>query len=167
MQKLIENQHNIPKEDLRYGLRTSASAGCGWIAVYNALELLGYHMEPKELIRALEHQAPLVNGSFGTMLWSPAAVLRRWGFPVRLLVKREQFDGAAKQAPVCILFYRWRKGLKFGAHFVALQHTEQGFVGYNTYKNSRGPDFYGPSLEEWLKKRGYFGAVLTTVQELR
>ena len=167
MQKLIDNQHRLPAEARRYGLRSSAVTGCGWVAIYNALELMGYHMEPQELIRFLEHQAPGVNGNFGTMLWSPAACLHRWGFPTGVTVRRERFDEAAKDAAVCILFYRWRNGMKFGAHFVALHHTPEGFVGYNTFRNSVGPDRYGPSLEQWLRRRHYFGAVLTTVQPLK
>jgi hypothetical protein len=55
--------------------------------------------------------------------------------------------------------------MKIGAHFVALHKTDRGFVGYNTYKNSTGPDFYGESLEKFLKKRGYFGCVLAGISE--
>ena len=41
MGELILNQTQIPKEQWRYGLRSSAKTGCGWIALYNALILLG------------------------------------------------------------------------------------------------------------------------------
>ena len=41
MKDLIYCQHDIPKDELRYGLRTSAATGCGWIATYNALRILG------------------------------------------------------------------------------------------------------------------------------
>ena len=40
--ELIYNQNDIPKGQYRYGLRSSASVGCGWIATYNALTLMGY-----------------------------------------------------------------------------------------------------------------------------
>ena len=55
--------------------------------------------------------------------------------------------------------------MKLGAHFVALHRTQQGIVGYNTYKNSTGPDLYGESLAEFLKQKGYFGAVLMGISE--
>ncbi len=166
MPQLIFNQHQIPKNQLRYGLRASAAVGCGWIATYNALALMGYCAEPQDLIRFYEHQLPLIHGTFGTSFWGPAACLRQWGFPVRVVLHREQFDEAAKNAPVCILFYRWHDRHRLGAHFVALQHTEQGFVGYNTYRSSVGPDCYGASLESFLRRKKYFGAVLITVQDL-
>ena len=50
-----------------------------------------------------------------------------------------------------------------GAHFAALHHTEKGFIGYNTYRNSTGADNYGSSLVDFLRKRKYFGAVLLAI----
>lgn len=159
MDKLIYNQRHVPG---RYGLRPSAQTGCGWIAAHNALLLLGGRVDTQALIRYFEWQLPLVHGNAGTSLWGPALCFRKWGFPVKMAVR--DFDRAALEGDVCILFYRWRSGIKIGAHFVALHHTDRGFVGYNTYKNSTGPDLYGESLEEFLKKHGYFGAVLTVIR---
>ena len=167
MDDLICNQTRIPKDRWRYGLRSGAKTGCGWIAVYNALRLMGYRAKPEGLIRYFLRQFPLIHGTFGTSLWGPAQYFRRWGFPVRLIFRRSRFDEAARQADVCVLFYRWRRGWRFGAHFVALRHTPEGFVGYNTYTNSEGPDFYGASLDAFLRKQGYFCAVLTEIHRKR
>ena len=164
---MIYNQRKIPKEQWRYGLRSSAAVGCGWIATYNALRVLGYRAEPEKLIQYFEWQLPLIHGNAGTSFWGPALYFRRWGFPVKMTVKREKLDEAAKEADVCILFYRWRKGLKFGAHFVALEHTENGFTGYNTFRSSTGPDHYGDSLEAFLKKLHYSGTVLFGIRDKR
>ena len=48
---LIYCQRDIPKKQWRYGFRSSAATGCGWIATYNALQLMGYRAEPEKLIR--------------------------------------------------------------------------------------------------------------------
>ena len=160
---MICNQNDIPKEVHRYGLRSSAATGCGWIATCNALELMGRKTDIDELIRYYEWQLPVIHGNAGTSFWGPAVCFKSWGFPVDMVVDRKRFDGAAKAADACILFYRWRKGMKIGAHFVALHHTESGFVGYNTYRNSTGPDAYGESLDEFLKEKGYFGCVLLAI----
>lgn len=165
MDDLIYNQHRIPKEQWRYGLRSSASTGCGWIATYNALWLMGYRARPEDLIRYYEHQVPLINGNAGTVLLGPAWCFRKWGFPVKTVIDRTKFDEEVKNADVCILFYRWVKKYKYGAHFVALHHTEDGFVGYNTYRTSTGPDRYGPSLVAFLKEKKYFGAVLFAIHK--
>ena len=164
MNDLIYNQRNIPKEEHRYGLRASANVGCGWVATYNALCLLGYHTDVDELIRYYEWQLPLIHGNAGTSFWGPAVCFRQWGFPVEVVVNRQRFDEAAKGADVCVLFYRWRNKYKLGAHFVALHHTDRGFVGYNTYRNSTGPDAYGESLDGFLRQKNYFGAVLIAIR---
>ena len=165
MNALIYNQNHIPKNEYRYGLRASADTGCGWVATHNALCLMGYQTDVKELIRYYEWQLPLVHGNAGTSFWAPAVCFRNWGFQVKIHLDRKKFDRAAKEADACILFYRWQKKLRLGAHFVALHHTGQGFVGYNTYRNSTGPDLYGESLEGFLEQKKYFGCVLIAIQK--
>ena len=167
MADLIYNQKKIPKDQWRYGFRSSAATGCGWIATYNALQLMGYSINIEKLIRSYEWQFPLVHGNAGTSLWGPALRFHQWGFPVKMAIQRKDFDRVAKESDVCILFYRWHKKWKLGAHFVALHHTDRGFVGYNTFTTSTGPDLYGNSLEEFLKKQGYFGAVLIGIRNKR
>ncbi len=163
MNGLIYNQNDIPKDVYRYGFRASADVGCGWVATHNALHLLGRKTNIQELIRYFEWQLPLIHGNAGTSFWGPGVCFQKWGYRVKTILDRKKFDEAAKAADVCILFYRWHKKYKLGAHFVALRHTEAGFVGYNTYRNSTGPDVYGESLDEFLKQRGYFGCVLTAI----
>ena len=164
MPDLIYNQHQIPKDQWRYGFRSSAATGCGWIATYNALRLMGYRVKIEDLIHYYEHQLPLIHGNVGTTFWAPAICFKQWGFPVEMCIKQGNFDAVVKHSDVCLLFYRWRKGYRLGAHFAAFQHTEDGFVGCNTFKNSTGPDRWGPSVSAFLKGRRYFGAVLICIQ---
>ena len=164
MDDLIYNQHNIPADKWRYGFRTSAATGCGWIATYNALRLMGYGVDIQELITWYERALPLIHGNAGTTIPAPAIRFHQWGFPVQVVLNPKKFDGAAQNADVCLMFYRWRRGWRFGAHFVALRYTEKGFVGYNTYTSSDGPDFYGQSLDGWLREKGYFLPSLTVIR---
>lgn len=165
MKDMILNQTKIPTKQWRYSFRASAATGCGWIATYNALRLMGYRAEPEALIRYYERQLPLIHGNAGTSLWGPAVCFQQWGFPVKLTAKRRDFDAMAKESDACILFYRWHIKWKLGAHFVALHHTKDGFVGYNTFRTSSGPDPYGESLDAFLRERGYFGCVLIGIQK--
>ena len=167
MKDMIYCQKDIPKEQWRYGFRASAATGCGWIATYNALRLLGYRAEPENLIRMYERMLPIVHGNAGTSILAPALAFRNWGFPVRVVWDRKKFDEAAGKSDVCIVFYYWRRKWKLGAHFVTVQHQDGHFVGYNTYSNSRGPDDWTQSVEEFLKKKKYFGAVLIGIKDKR
>jgi len=167
MDDLIYNQTKVPKEKWRYGLRSTAAVGCGWIATYNALRLMGYRAEPEDLIRYYERQLPLIHGNAGTSIWGPALCFTQWGFPVKIAVKRAEFDGLARESDVCIIFYRWHRKIRFGAHFVTLKKVDGGFRGYNTFKNSRGPDDWGDSIDGFLKKQKYYGAVLIGIKDKR
>ena len=167
MDDLIYNQHALPKEEFRYGLRSSADTGCGWIATYNALRLMGYRTNIRELIRYYEWQLPLIHGNAGTSFWSPAVCFQHWGFPVRVVTDRKRYDEAAKASDVCIVFYYWRKKWKIGAHFVTVQYRDGRFVGYNTYNNSKGPDDWSDSIDGFLKQKKYFGTVLICINDKR
>ena len=160
MEDLIFCQRDIPKEQWRYGFRTSADTGCGWIATYNALKLLGKEADPEALIQFYQRQLPLIHGNLGTTILAPALYFKKKGYLVDWTSCYDRFDEMAKKSDACILFYRWRNKWKFGAHFAAMHHTQSGFIGYNTYLNSKGPDHYGQNLEAYLKRRKLFGAVL-------
>lgn len=162
---LIYCQRDIPKEQWRYGLRSSAATGCGWIACFNALKLMGYEAKPEDLIRYFERQLPLIHGNCGTSILGPAVLFKQMGFPVKVTAKRMELDEAAKEGDVNILFYRWRKGIKFGAHFVTVRYRDGKFIGYNTFRNSRGPDDYGESLQWFLLQKGYFHPVLISISK--
>ena len=167
MDSIIYNQKHIPKDQYRYGFRSSAATGCGWIATYNALHLMGYKPKQEELIRYYERQFPLLHGNAGTLAQGPAIFFQKHGFSVETLSVTEKFDTAAKNADVCILFYYWQKKLKFGAHFVTVQYKDGKFTGYNTYKNSAGPDPYGESLEGYIKQRKFHLPFLIAIKDKR
>ncbi len=164
MKDLIYNQRAIPRSQWRYGFRSSADTGCGWIAVYNALRLMGYRTDIEALIRYCEWQLPLIHGNAGTSFWGPALCFRKWGFPVEVCFSSRRFDAVLEEHDVGILFYHWRKKHRLGAHFVALHRQNGHILGYNTFRNSTGPDRLGDSLEAFLKKQGYWGCVLIGIR---
>ena len=162
---LIYNQRQIPRDKWRYGLRSSAATGCGWIATWNALQLLGCKTDIDELIRYYEWQLPLIHGNAGTSFWGPAACFKHWGFPVEVCADRRKFDALAGRSDVCILFYHWHRGCRLGAHFIALHRTSDSFVSYNTYRSSTGPDSLGSSLQAHIQSSGWFGCVLMGIRK--
>lgn len=167
MTDLIYNQKKIPKNKWRYGFRSSAATGCGWIAVYNALRLMNYRAKPEDLIRYFSRQLPLIHGNAGTTILGPAVFFLQKGFGVRLCARRGQFDRRMEVCDVAILFYRWRRKWKFGAHFVTVRRVGKELLGYNTFTTSDGPDRYGESLEAFLKRQKYFTPVLICIRDKR
>ena len=165
MKDMIYCQRDIPKDQWRYGLRTSSATGCGWIATYNALRLMGYNAKPERLIQRYEQMLPLVHGNAGTFLYAPAQFFRKEGFFVNTTRDRKKFDTLGKNSDVCILYFWWKRKYRIGAHFVAVHHTDKGFVGYNTYRKSTGPDYYGHSLDGFLKEKGYFAPMLIGIKD--
>jgi hypothetical protein len=165
MKELIYCQRDIPKAQWRYGLRSSAATGCGWIATHNALHLLGKEANPEELIRFYERQLPMIHGNFGTTILAPMFYFKKLGYRVDWTSRYDRFDNMVNAADVCILFYRWHQKWSLGSHFVALHRTEQGILAYNTYRNSKGPDRYGECLARFLKEKKYFGAVLFGIRK--
>ena len=165
MNDFIYNQRQIPKDQWRYGLRSSAATGCGWIATYNALRLLGYKADPEELIRYYEFHFPVINGNFGTFITEPVIFFRKKGFNVRTSVKLSEFDDIVKNSGACILFFFWMRKGRFGGHYVTVHYEDGRFIGYNTFSNSAGPDNYGKSLSEFIKKRKYFGCMLISINK--
>lgn len=163
MKELIFNQREIPAGKWRYGLRASAATGCGWVAAYNALLLLGEDARPEELIRTLKRMLPLINGNMGTFILSLTAFFRRRGYKTRLVWKRGRFDAAAQSSAVCILFFCWKRKFRFGSHYAALQYQNGRFMGCNTFITSHGPDDYGTSLTAFLKQQGFFLPVLILI----
>ena len=167
MNDLICNQRKIPKEQWRYGFRTSAATGCGWIATYNALRLMDYYAKPEDLIRYYERQLPLIHGNAGTSIPGPAVFFIQQGFDVKMSAKRAEFDQLVKESDVCILFYRWRRQWKMGAHCVTVTYADGKFTGYNTYKTSDGPDHYGESLEDYIRQHKFYAPFLIAIKDKR
>ena len=165
MKDLIFDQNDIPKDKWRYGLRPSAATGCGWIATHNALCLMGHDSEPEELIRWYERSLPIINGNFGTFIFSIKAFFALRGFRTVMTAKASKLDAAVKNCDAAILFYRWKKKMKFGSHYVTVQYKNGRYVGLNAFTGSKDFEDYGLSLESFLKKRGYFGPILLAITD--
>ena len=119
------------------------------------------------MIRFYQRQLPLIHGNLGTTILAPAWYFKKKGCRVDWTACNDRFDDLARSSDVCILYYRWHKKWKLGAHFVTVQYQDNRFVGYNTYSNSKGPDDWTESLDGFLKQRKYFGSVLICIKDKR
>ena len=129
--------------DYRMGAVGSDGCGCGWIACYNALRLLGRPEPAARIIRELE-PALALRGRLGTRAVALAPFFLRRGFRISLSGTRSGIDRRAAGAGANILYYlRAPRAGKLTAHFVAFSGScgtdEGGETLYRFYNSLTAP----------------------------
>lgn len=132
-QGMLTDQPALRAEEIPFGKGTAALHGCGWMAAYNALRILGENPDPAELLQEME-RGGLLLGTGGTNPFYLLHYLRRRGYRARLYTDRE---GAAPGLRACVagiwlyIFYDLENDL-IGAHYVALRPEGDGMLrSYN------------------------------------
>lgn len=120
----------------RMGATDSAACGCGWIACYNALRLLGERPRPESVLKALERDLVL-RGRMGTRTVALPAFFLKRGYRVAVSFT---LAGAEKRAPAAdanIVYYLRSKHPS--AHFVAFSgkvaENSEGEAVYRFYNS--------------------------------
>lgn len=137
---LIINQSLL--RDLPNGWFSSDKNGCGWIAVYNVLTMLGAKVKPEWIIDDLRHGLVL-GGKFGTHVFYILHYFNKRGYRVRTCAIPKRFAAVARTAGACILLYRHSKG----NHFAALRRENDSFHFYNA-RSGKADDVR--TMEEFL-----------------
>ena len=117
--------------DLRIGLWGSDHSGCGWIAVYNVMILLGSPQSAADVIRYYDPHYTILYGTFGI---NPLAIPNYYlskGFHSMHntipFVMPDNIEAVAQNSTACILFYSHSEG----AHYTALQWNGTQYNIYN------------------------------------
>ena len=131
----ITDQNKV--DQFKMGFAGAAWNGCGWVAAYNAMIMLGNPKQPEEVINHFDNIfGNIFYGAFGA---NPIAVHSYFffqGYDVGYLSMNDisNSEAGAQSATACIMLY-WHGS---GAHYVAFQWTGQNFEAYNTGFNSNG-----------------------------
>ena len=155
----IYNQNTGIASQYWFGFFRSSHNGCGWIATYNALIMLGNPQEPYKIISYYEKWGALVYGAAGILPTAVASYFRSRGYTVTVSTNTSKFDKQAKSNTANVLFY-WHSN---GAHNIAVHWNGKQFIGYNVYSNSSGPVKLGTSIASFLSRNNYTGAMLTSI----
>ncbi len=158
---LLHDQRGPSARQFRYGFFPSSHNGCGWIAAYNACRILGDDVKPAEIISDFERYGAILFGAFGTIPAALTHFFRKRGYRTDSSSKRDRFDEMAKNSTVSVLWYWHGKG----AHFIAVEPDDDGFVGYNVFSNVKRPIRLGASVQEFLKNRNYHAPRLIAVKK--
>ena len=145
---LIENQNRSPANQVRMGTREGMNEGwyngCGWVAVYNALILLGNPKHPAEIVMYFETTGGTVfGGVFGTYPNAIESYLASLGYNVKhtLFPKLTvNIDDVARASRVIILAYAH----KSAAHYATVEYREDidKFIVYNDgFARARSANF--------------------------
>ena len=145
----VNGQGLSPVKDMRYGVSDIARAGCGVIAVYNALLLLGNPHRFCDVIAWGDRKAAAVFGLLGTLPWKAKKLFRQLGCTVDTVTDEAQFDRCAQQADACLFTYWNQKGsIRRGMHTVCLQYRSGAIDVYNLFNSCAGVS-RKVSLKEW------------------
>ena len=137
-------------KDIKFGFSTSDQNGCGWIAAYNAMILLGHQQQIADVVKYFD-------GAFRTILFgvfgvAPHAITEYFishGFSVRAnpfpFVRPFYMEERARNTRVCILLYAHNSG----AHYIALRWNG---AQYDVYNND--DIVYALTIDGFLKRAG-------------
>lgn len=110
-------------KEFRYGMRGSDKNGCGWIAAYNLLKILGESPAPAEVARQFEKYRVAL-GILGTTAAAFYPYFHKKGYKVQpvLTWNLSKLENKLLAGRGAVLFYLHPKLLK-GGHFVAVHRA--------------------------------------------
>jgi len=138
----IINQSKL--NTIPYGKYTSDYNGCGWIATYNAMKLLGEKVDVENIIDYLNHYT-IIKGKLGT---NPAGIknfFKERSFSLKSTSHVEKFNSYSKNCGAGIILYLSNQT----AHYVAFNKSGEQYHFYN--------DIYGKeddirTMDQFLKE---------------
>lgn len=157
---LAVNKKNIEPEgmingqgelsDYRFGLSTMDKVGCGIIAIYNALRLLGREEGFTELIREFETNSTetIPFGFFGINSFSMTKFFKARSISYTKLHSINDIVRHTEEGGIYIFtFFNNRKKLTEGAHTVALQYSDGFYTVYNLTNGRKEPVSFTDAAE--------------------
>ncbi len=136
------------------GLSTLDKGGCGPVACYNVMQMLGRETTLEEILSYYKkHWGLLLGGLLGSVLFTAAQYFRHQGCRVQVYRSAKIFPQAAREAEGCILWYLFpRKKALPGAHFIALRCRDNIIQAYNVWANQRSTYVHYGSMESFLER---------------
>ena len=162
---LIDDQNQSPASQVRMGTDSNRNEGwyngCGWVATYNALVLLGDAKHPAEIVRDFEVRGTVMGGVYGTYPNAIERFLRDAGFNANLILFPQaivDIDNAIRAAGIGILGYAHTTA----AHYATIVYHEEDdtFIVYNDgFARSR-------AMQLGTQNESGVGAVIDSVLQL-
>ena len=133
--------------NLKIGFYNTAYSGCGWIATYNALRMLGRYIAPCDIIYYYELSGTIDYGRLGINPYSVINYFFYQGYRVSVTYDINRYDTVARRNRANILLYLYT----WGAHFIAFNWQGSEFVGYNVAKSDTESHKLGKSIRSFIR----------------
>lgn len=145
-ESLITDQQSGTAALTRMGYHEGNYNGCGWVATYNAFQLLGEEKHPADIIAHYEMTGgTLARGAMGVYPQAVESYMKSAGYDVTNTYLPENLDEAMGDASVGILMYKHPDSMEM--HYVAINRIDGQFRALN---DSDFKKF--PSIDAWIKK---------------
>ncbi len=144
---LIDDQKSI--DYMKMGFAGAAWSGCGWVAAYNAMYLLGRPQNAADVIGFFDGSVNnFVHGAFGVAPYAITLYFVSMGCTGKInsvmFCMPSDTEEVARKASVCILLYAHSQG----AHYVALKWDGEKYNIYNDLNKT------SKTIKEHLEKVG-------------
>jgi len=124
---------------VRMGIGTGADNGCGWIATYNALYLLGTPVPPANIVQYMDTNGGAnIGGVFGVNPYAVYQYLDLMGYNTNITFYPAGLDKtiANSKSQMGILMYGFTNSNgNFNIHYVIVDYKNGQYVFYNLYQN--------------------------------
>ena len=138
---------------------TGSANGCGPVAIYNALRLLGERVQPAYVIRHLDTTGgALVGGLLGINPKAVENAFMELEYNVNHMYLPKNLDVAVKESHVSVLAYAHNSG----AHYVAIEYVDGEYHVYNEYPGDKTPRKYD-SIDNWVVEGNFLPISLVTI----
>lgn len=131
--RVIPSQSAAEIARFRYAGTAASDTGCGAIAAYNALTVLGRRASLAEVIHRVERARGVMRGGrHGANPYALGAVLRGYGAAVRRVRRLRALERVLEPGDAAILMiWNDRADIFRGAHFFTVQKTAEGYAVHN------------------------------------
>lgn len=141
-------------KDMRIGSRNFASSGCGAIATFNALSMVGMNPDMVDIVDFYERKGLVFNAALGV---NPAAVgkyLAKSGLNWKCCRGKQNWDACLSDGQAAIMLYFWVSPKGMGAHYVSMERCPNGIRVYNVYGN-RDAAYEFEDIQAFLESGNY------------
>ncbi len=133
---LINYQKNM--ENYKFGTFRLSYNGCGVIATYNILKLLGKEENLEDIIREYDIYGSNFFGLFGTNPLGVKRFFNRRGADVKFIFDKNKFENEAKKSKLSMFVYASLSG----GHYLLIEYDEEAdtFLAINPWLETTGEE---------------------------